>query len=180
MTPFYTTWLGTAGTGVKEIVDFWAIALQQLLGQNVLGAMVRFFYEHKDPEERAKVVSSCTLLVTTLAWVVCGTAFFFRADLAPLVMGKGEAVSASELVTILGLTLILIPFQLSTISGYFYLQILKRSGLYTAIQTTKLLFEVGLNFYLMGALDMGVRGMIFRFSSIKCMKTKMKKAIFSI
>ena len=36
------------------------------------------------------------------------------------------------------LVLLLIPFQLSTTAGMYYLQTLKRSALYSAIQTTKL------------------------------------------
>ena len=156
----YTGWLGTAGIGVKEIVDFWLIALQQLLGQNALSAMVRFYFDHQSEEKRARVITSCTLLLTLFAWLVCGTAFFFSADLAPLMLGRGEVVTASQLVQILQLTFLLIPFQLATLSGLFYLQILKRSGLYTGIQTAKLLFEVGMNFWLIGALDLGVRGFL--------------------
>ena len=61
MTRFYTGWLGTAAYGIKEIADLWMIGLQQLLGQNALGAMVRFYFEHRDPDERARVVTSSTV-----------------------------------------------------------------------------------------------------------------------
>ena len=53
MTPLYTIWLGPPGFGVKENVDLWVIALQQLLGQNVLAGMVRFYFDRQSPRERA-------------------------------------------------------------------------------------------------------------------------------
>ena len=155
----YTGWLGTAGIGVKEIVDFWLIAFQQLLGQNALTAMMRFYFDNKGAD-RDRVVTSCTLIISLAAWIVCGAALLFSERLAPLMLGRGEQVTGSELVLILQLTLVLIPFQLSTIAGFYYLMILKRSGLYTSIQTGKLLLEVALNFWLIGALDLGVAGFL--------------------
>ena len=162
MTRFYTspTWLGTSGFGVKENVDLWMIGLQQLLGQNVLGAMVRFYFDHEDEDERARVVTSSTLTIALIAWVVCGVALLFSGGLSPLMLGRGEVVDASELEVILRLTLLLIPFQLSSLSGFYYLQILKRSGLYSTLQTAKLFVEVALNFWLIGALGLGVRGFL--------------------
>jgi O-antigen/teichoic acid export membrane protein len=162
MVRLYTqpSWLGTAGYGVKEIVDLWIVGLQQLLGQNVLSGMVRFYFDHQDEKDRRTVVTSSGLSVTGLAWIVCGAALLFTDWLSPLLLGRGEVVPGAELERILGLTLLLIPFQLSTLSGLYYLQILKRSGLYSTIQTAKLLVEVGANFWLIGGLGLGVRGFL--------------------
>ncbi len=160
MTRLYTSWLGTSGFGVKEIADLWLIALQQILGHNVLSAMVRFYFDQRSEEERARVVSSCTLVVTAGAALVCGPALLLSASLAPLMFGRGEAVDALALIDILRLLFLLVPFQLASLSGFYYLQILQRSGLYTAIQTAKLLFEVGLNFVLIGSLGWGVKGFL--------------------
>jgi O-antigen/teichoic acid export membrane protein len=160
MQRFYTGWLGTSASGVKEIVDFWMIALQQLLGQNLLGAMVRFYYEQREERERRAVVTSCTLVIALLAWLVCGAAWFASPSLAPLVLGQGEVVLHDELVQILELSLLLVPLQLSTLSGFYYLQTLKRSGLYTLIQTAKFFVEVGLNFWFIGHEGLGVRGFL--------------------
>ncbi len=160
MVRLYTEWLGRAGYGVKEIVDFWIVGLQQLLGQNLLGGMVRFYFDHKDEQERHKVVTSSTILVTLIAWGVCGLALLFTDWLTPLMLGQGEEVTADTLLRILRITLILIPFQLSTLSGFYYLQILKRSELYSTIQVVKLFVEVGLNFWLIGARGLGVEGFL--------------------
>ena len=157
----YTGWLGAAGIGVKELVDLWAIGLQQMLGQNVLGSMVRFYFDQKDEADRARVVTSCTISIAAVAWILCAVAFTFSGDLAPLLLGGGsEQIPPADLVDILQLVLLLVPFQLSTIAGFYYLQIRKRSGLFTTIQTAKLLVEVGLNFWLMGARGLGVQGFL--------------------
>ena len=105
------------------------------------------------------MVTSCTILITLAAVIVCGAAFVFSPRLAPLLLGAKELAPADEL-RIVQLVLVLVPFQLATLSGFYYLQTLKRSGLFTTIQTVKLLFEVGLNFILIGALGLGVEGFL--------------------
>jgi O-antigen/teichoic acid export membrane protein len=162
MTRLYTRpdWLGTPGFGVKENVDLWLIGLQQILGQNVLAAMMRFYFEQKSERDRGAVVTSCTLLVTLAALLVCGLALPFVGALTPLLLGRGGEVGAAELVRISVVLLLLIPFQLGTLSGLYYLQTLKRSGLYTTVQTAKLLFEIGMNFWLIGHKGLGVRGFL--------------------
>ncbi|MEW6073368.1 MAG: polysaccharide biosynthesis C-terminal domain-containing protein [Planctomycetota bacterium] len=161
MQRFYTTWLAPGVMGVKEVVDLWAIGLQQLLGQNVLGAMVRFYFDRQDEVERARVVTSCTLTTAILAWIVCGASLVFSDSLASPLLGEaGPDVTAPELVRIVHLLLVLVPFQLSTIAGFYYLQILERSGLYSAIKIAKLALEVGMYFWLIGARGMGVEGFL--------------------
>jgi O-antigen/teichoic acid export membrane protein len=160
MTRFYADWLGAAGFGVKEIVDLWMVGLQQLLGQNALGAMVRFYYDRHAPEERARVVTSTTIVIGILAWAACGLALLVHRPLTPLMLGSGGTVGGGELETIVALVLLLIPFQLTSLSGFYYLQIQKRSGLFSTLQTAKLLFEVGMNVWLIGGLGLGVRGFL--------------------
>ena len=160
MTRFYTEWLAKPGFGLKDVIDFWMIGLQQILGLNVLGAMVRFYYDRKSPSERASTVTSCTLAITLVAWLVCGTAFFFSESLKPLMLGSKDMVRGDDLVHVLELMFLLIPFQLSTLSGLYYLTAIQRSGLHTTIQTTKLIFEVVMNFVLIGHLDLGVEGFL--------------------
>ena len=160
MTRLYTGWLGSSGYGVKEIADLWLIGLQQLLGANVLAAMMRFYFDKQDERDRARVVTSCTLLVTLIAFAFSGIALLFVPSLTPLMLGRGEEITQAELVKICQILLLLVPFQLGSLSGLYYLQILKRSTLYTTIQTAKLLFEVALNFVLIGAMGLGVYGFL--------------------
>jgi len=160
MTPLYNDWLKTARGGIKETADLWLIGLQQLLGQNALGAMMRFYYEQKDDHDRARVVTSCTIAVTLVAWIVCGVALAFAPSLVTPLFGSSEEIARSELTQVVQLVLLLIPFQLSTMSGMYYLMTLKMSRAFTTIQTCKLLFEVGMNFWLIGGLGLGVQGFL--------------------
>ena len=160
MTYLYTGWLRGPGFGIKETVDLWMIGLQQLLGQNVLGAMVRFYFDHEREEDRRRVVTSSTIAISALAWVLCGAAFLFSSDLRGPMFGPGGEVSASDLETILKLLFLLVPLQLSSLAGFYYLQIQKRSGTYTIVQTGKFLFEIAMNFWLIGHLGWGVRGFL--------------------
>jgi len=160
MTHLYTRWLGDSGFGVKGVIDLWMVGIQQLLGVNVLGAMVRFYYDSKSNEDRSATITSTMILVTAVAWLVCGTAFLFSSSLQPWMLPESGEVARSQLLTVLQLTLILIPFQLSTQSGFYYLMAVKQSRLFTFIQTAKLLFEIALNFLLLGVFDLGVPGFL--------------------
>lgn len=161
MTRLYTEWLGNSGFGVKENVDLWMIALQQVLGYNALAAMMRFFFEQKDERDRGAVVSSLTILVTLTALLACGLAYLFVPAVTPLMLGRGGEVGSDELKAICTLMLALVPFQMATCSGFYYLMTTQRSGLYTGIQTAKLFLEIGLNFWFLGHLDLGVRGFLY-------------------
>lgn len=160
MTRLYTGWLQPAGYGAKETIDTWLIALQQLLGQNVLSGMMRFYFDHERPERRARVVTSCTILIGAVAWLVCAPALLAGDRLVPLLFGPSAEISTDELAAVVRLALLLIPFQLCTQAGYYYLYILKRSRLFTTIQTAKFLLETVLNFVLIGGLGYGVRGFL--------------------
>ena len=163
MTRFYThpSRLIAALYGVKEMVDLWMLLMQQLLGQNLLSGMVRFYYERTDQKERDQVITSTTLVLALVAWSVCGLALLFSDTLAALFIGRKTAeVSATQITQALQLMLVLIPFQLTTLSGMYYLQALKRSGLYSTIQTTKLLVEVAAHIVLMGVYDYGLNGFL--------------------
>lgn len=163
MTRFYThpSRLIAALYGVKEVVDLWMILMQQLLGQNLLSGMVRFYFERTDEEERNQVVTSTTLVLGMVAWAVCGVALLFSDALAALVIGQPTAeVSASQITQAFQLMLVLIPFQLTTLSGMYYLQAQKRSGLYSGIQIAKLLVEVTAHVILMGVYDLGLNGFL--------------------
>lgn len=161
MTRFYTAYLIAALYGVKEVIDLWMILLQQVLGQNLLAGMMRQYYEGRDERERASVVTSTTLLLAACAWGVCVPLFFLSDGLAPILIGRPTAeVSALEIADAVRLLLLLVPFQLTTLSGFYYLQTIRRSGLYTAIQTAKLLLEVALHVVFMGILGWGLSGFL--------------------
>lgn len=161
MNRFYTTFLITALYGVKEMVDLWMILLQQMLGQNLLGGMLRFYYDRKDEGERRRVVSSVTIVLSVVAWVVCGGMFLLSDRLAPLLIGRPTAeVSAIDIESAFRFLVVLVPFQLTSLSGFYYLQAVKRSTLFTATQTAKTALEVVLHVVFMGLLGWGLNGFL--------------------
>lgn len=163
MTWFYTSWLGRSGFGIKENVDLWMVGIQQLLGQNLLHSMMRFYFDHEEQRKRDSVVTSTTIVVSLLAFLVCGTALLFTDWLTPLTLGEGEpdGLNGSQLERVLQLTLVLVPLQLSSLAGFYYLLIQKRSQTYTTVQTGKFLLEVLLNFWFIGHQGLGVPGFLY-------------------
>lgn len=162
MTRFYTWALPTVALwGVKEMVDLWMLLLQHLLGQSLLMAMLRVYYDQKDERARNAVVTSTTLALGAAAWVVCGAMLLFTDALSPVLIGQPtQGASAFDIRSAFVYLTLLVPFQLTTGSGFYFLQTTKRSALYSKLQTAKLFYEVGLHLVLMGVLDMGLRGFL--------------------
>jgi O-antigen/teichoic acid export membrane protein len=162
MTRFYTFTLPTVALwGVKEMVDLWMLLLQHLLGQSLLMAVLRVYYDQKDEAQRAAVVTSTTIALGLTAALVCGSMLLWTDALWPVLIGQpAPGASAFEIRSAFVYLMLLVPFQLTTGSGFYYLQTTKRSALYSKLQTAKLVFEVGLHLYLMGVLDLELRGFL--------------------
>jgi O-antigen/teichoic acid export membrane protein len=161
MNRFYTTFLITALYGVRGMVDLWMILMQQMLGQNLLGGMLRFYYDHKGEEQRKRVVTSVTIVLSAAAWLVCAAMFLLSDQLAPILIGRPTAqVSATQIENAFRFLVVLVPFQLSSLSGFYFLQAQKRSKLYTGVQTAKTALEVLLHVLFMGVLGWGLNGFL--------------------
>lgn len=161
LVPFYLSWLTPAEYGVLDLADLVLVGLQQLLGQNLTSGMTRFYFEQKSAGDRRALVRSTILLLGLLATIACGAAWLARAELAPILIGRGaQNVASSELPELLGLMLLIVPFQMSSQAGLQYLQIERRSRLYASIQLGKLALELGLKIALIAYFGMGVRGFL--------------------
>lgn len=147
--------------GLLDVADVVILLLPQLVGANLLGGMTRFYFAHEDERDRRAVVSTTTLLLGAAAWAVVGLALGFRADLASWLFDKaGREVPAAETSRLLVLALLIVPFSVTSRSGFLYLQILKRSGASTAIQTAKTVLELGLRVWLLVGLHWGMTGFL--------------------
>jgi O-antigen/teichoic acid export membrane protein len=156
---FYADWLTEAQYGLSDLGDLLLGALVQLLGFNVVGAMMRHYFDHADEADRAAVVSSSTIAVAALAWGVIAPLALFSDSLAEVVLASAQVgVRAYDVHMVMLLVLLTVPFQLLTQCGYTYLQIHKRSGLFTTISLVKFAVELGLRIYLVGVADWGVIG----------------------
>lgn len=162
MIAFYTAWFHTDEYGTVDLADLLLAGLVQLIGWNLLSGMQRFYFERTDERERDAVISSCTLLLTAVGWTVIGVLLMFREQLAPILISVdgSEHVSPREILNVATVALLIVPLQLSSQSGFFYLQIRKQSGLYAKIALVKLVFELGLRIWFLFALGWGPVGFL--------------------
>ena len=160
MIPVYWHFISKVEWGLAGMGELYLNAFSQLLGVNlIVSAMSRFFFDQKSDRDRHAVVSSCTLVLGALAWVLCGAGLLFRDELAPILLGdydgSGGAMTGSDF---LALVLLIVPFRLSGMAGLTYLQIKKKSGLYSSILLVKVIGELGLRVWTIAFAGMGVRG----------------------
>lgn len=160
--PLVFKWLPAEQFGASLVTDLFLIALAEILGMNFLSGMVRFYFDHKEPSKRKAVISSSILVTSGIAWVFCGAMLFFVDELRPILLGRDtENVSEGVLGKLLMVALLTVPFQLCTQSGFRYLQILKRSGTYSAIQISKMFLELSLKIWFVSPLmNLGPLGLI--------------------
>ncbi|QDU69711.1 lipopolysaccharide biosynthesis protein [Engelhardtia mirabilis] len=160
MIAFYTRWFDTDEYGTVDLADLLLAGLVQFIGWNLLSGMQRFYFERTDQRERNAVVSSCAILLTAVGWTVVGALLMFRHELAPILIStEGSAnVSPSQIVDVATVALLIVPLQLSSQAGFFYLQIQKQSGLYAKVALVKLVFELSLRIWFLFGLEWGPVG----------------------
>lgn len=159
---FFARWMPEAEMGLVDLADLVLASLVQVLGYNLLSGMTRFYFEQASEADRKRVISSCTLALAALSWSVVLLLVAFRRELAPILIGEGTARYDSWTIQrVLQITLLVIPLQLTSQCGFYFLQIQQRSGLYAAIQLAKMLFELGLRIYLVGFAGHGPQGYLY-------------------
>lgn len=159
---FFARWMPEAEMGLVDLADLVLASLVQVLGYNLLSGMTRFYFEQASEADRRRVISSCTLALAAVSWTVVLVLVAFRRDLAPVLIGEGTARYDSWTIQrVLQITLLVIPLQLTSQCGFYFLQITQRSGLYAAIQLAKMLFELGLRIYLVGFAGHGPQGYLY-------------------
>ncbi len=158
----FADWMQEGEFGAVDLADLLLAALVQLLGYNLLSGMTRHYFDHTDEADRKAVVSSVTLALGAISAVVVGVMLLFREELAPiLISGDKDHVVGWTVRRVTLIALLIIPFQLTTQCGFYYLQILQRSGTYAAVQLAKLIFELGLRIWLVGFAGHGAPGYLY-------------------
>lgn len=156
---FYADWLAESEYGLGDLGDLLLGALVQLLGFNIVGAMTRFYFDHDSEEDREAVVSSSTVAVALLAWIVVAPLAYYSDSLAAVFLANAEGVvRVYDVQTVFLLVMLTVPFQLTTQCGYTYLQIHRSSRVFAWISLAKFAFELGLRIYLVGFAGWGVIG----------------------
>ena len=158
---FFAEWMREGEFGAVDLADLLLAALVQLLGYNLLQGMTRYYFDHEEVEDRKRVVASVTLALGGISAVVIGVMLLFVRELTPILI-SGESLGTGWTVRrVTTVALLIIPFQLTTQCGLYYLQILKRSGTFAAIQLTKLVFELSLRVWMVGFAGYGAPGYLY-------------------
>lgn len=153
--------LKPAQWGVLQLTDLLIVATTQLAGINLLAGMVRYYFEHKDLRDRNAVISSTTIFLMVVSWIVVGIALLFHEPLAHLLFAVNDPDLAREnLPRVLLVALLIIPLALTSESGFRFLLIHQRSGMVTTLRVAKTLFELTLKIYLIVFADMGIMGFL--------------------
>ncbi len=161
LVPLYTSYLVVAEYGVIELTDLLVIALAQLVGNNVLQGMTRFYFEARDERDRAAVVTSVTLVTTLAAWTAVGLLLVLGRPVVDTLFDRADpSLAHLDLREAFVLALVTLPFMLSTQAGFEFLKIRRRSGLFAGLQIGKLLLEIGLKVWFLVGLGWGLRGFL--------------------
>src|SRR4030095_11638368 len=70
MVPFYTRFLSPADYGVLGRLDLRTCLLCTVIGLGISGAMVRFFYDCQEEEQRNEIVSTAVLFGLALLSII--------------------------------------------------------------------------------------------------------------
>ncbi|HTF90008.1 MAG TPA: polysaccharide biosynthesis C-terminal domain-containing protein, partial [Planctomycetota bacterium] len=157
----YTRELNNAQLGATAICDLLFTALIQICGTNLLGAIVRFYFEQKDERDRRAVISSAMLFLSVVSWSIVALGFVFRAPLAEaLFVVSDRDLAQDDLTLCLSVVLATIPLALCSETAFRYLQIQQRSRLITTIRVSKALLEMALRVVFLVHFHYGVIGFL--------------------
>lgn len=150
--PFYTFYFSTAEYGVMEILNLAAMIAAVVLAPGLSTAVMRFFYDTEDDDERKTVIS--TGLVTTLivGGAVTALAFLFPQWISQALLGSGKYRVLIQLLAV-GFF-----FTFSADIGWVYLRGRQRSTLYTFLTQAFLVTSVLLNLLFVAVLKLGLAG----------------------
>jgi O-antigen/teichoic acid export membrane protein len=158
---FYTEELNTAQWGVTQITDTLILALTQLAGVNLFSGMVRFYFDHEEQRDRDAVISSATLSLMALSWSLAALGLLLREPLTAFLFDTGDVLLAGDdLGLCLVVSLLVIPFSMTSEAGFRYLQIHQRSAQLTLLRVTKVTLEILLKIWMILILKLGVIGFL--------------------
>lgn len=152
--PLYTSHLSVAEYGRLEMLYSFTAIISVIFGAALAHATLRFYYERSEQSDRNKVVVTGFVTVLALGSVGSALVFLVREPAARLLLDGADYVSALEL----GIAILV--FELTTEVGFAYLRVRELSIFYVAISFLRLLIQVGLTLYLLGALELGVVGVL--------------------
>ncbi len=172
--PFYTHVLTTADYGVTAILDLTAALLSTFLAGGMVSAVTRHHFDEDDERHRDRVWWTGLTMVGAVCSLISLSLWLGRQWLADATLGT-EITDGAWFYT---LTIITLWFTVVGMIVEGYLRVRKWSGLFVVISLARLIFNIGLNVWLMVGLKMGVEGLLVGNMAATILHTSVLLAIF--
>lgn len=154
--PLYTHCLTPADYGVTAILDLTVAILALMIGGGMVTAVTRFHFDNDDEHHQDRVWWTGFTCIGVVAFLILLPFWFGRQLLSDLTLGPGLVDGPWFCTLALATTW---AFVIGHIADT-YLRVRKWSGMFVAISLARLVFNIGLNVFLLVKLKMGVEGLL--------------------
>jgi O-antigen/teichoic acid export membrane protein len=152
--PVYTSYLSVAQYGELELFYAVSSVASGFLSAGLAHATLRFYFEYESQEDRNAVVSTNLVLGTGIAAVGAMLLAWFRVPVSEFVFASPAAAYG---IAVVATTMVL---ELSTQICLGFIRAREASIFFLTLVLAKLLVQVGVNTYVVIALDGGVHGVL--------------------
>jgi len=155
MIPVYTRYLTPSDYGVLELLDLTASIVSMFLSMRIGAAVIRFYYDCKQQQEKQEVISTALISMFFVAILIVTLSQFISDEISYLVFNTRIYEKYFKII--------FICTALSLISSIpeAYLIAQQQSSFYTAISLATLISSLTLNIYFVVFLKMGVLGILY-------------------
>lgn len=152
--PFYTNYLTTSDYGTLELVELSGYFAGMFMAMGVSNAVLRFYYDSDDPQDRRRIVSTAHVSVCGIA-VAMGIAL---VALSPSI--SGLVFHSTDNRNLFRLAFISLALTVCAEVPLNYLRAQQKSVLFTIISVARLLIGLGLNILFLVGMKWGVQGIL--------------------
>jgi O-antigen/teichoic acid export membrane protein len=152
--PVYTRCLSPQDYGMVELLDLTLSFISMIVGMGLSSAVLRFYFDTKDKEERNALVSTALIFISSCAAVVVLLAVAFDHEISLLLFKNNgcEIFFDLMIITFFFSGLIEIPLVL--------LRAQERSVVFSAVTLLRLVLALSLNIYFIVIAQWGVMGFL--------------------
>ena len=172
--PFYTHVLSPADYGVTAILDLTSALLATFIAGGMVSAVTRHHFESDDGKHHDRVWWTGLTMVVVVCTILCSVMIAGSQILADVTLGD-EVPDGAWFYTIAILTMWF------TVVGMIldaYLRAMKWSGTFVAISLGRLLFNIGVNVWLLVGMEMGVEGLLLGNLAATVLHTAVLMTVF--
>ncbi|MEZ6122032.1 MAG: lipopolysaccharide biosynthesis protein [Planctomycetaceae bacterium] len=172
--PFYTHMLSPSDYGVVSILDLTLAIPAMILAGGMASAITRHHFDDSDAAHQDKVWWTGLSMVSAVCTVICIVMLIGRQTLADVTLGP-EIAHGAWFYT---LTIATLWFTVIGVILDSYLRVMKWSGIFVVVSMGRLLYNIGINVWLLLGLNMGVEGLVIGNLSATVLQTLALLVIF--